>query len=262
MPLDLTGPRPIRGLRDGTRVLLDGAEPLAVSDQGGGWLDLAAPDAPDPDGALPLALAAFEALSDRGGEVAIRLTDPNWQPLLPRLRQTGAALEIDGVPTVLPAAFWQVPDRWLMHDAPAWPMLWRPGPHGRHPLRPPKPRGLLYRRHIPWLARWFTLRAATLGDLPTFHRWQNDPRVAEFFDEEGTPDAHRAYLERLIADPHMLPVIGSLDGRDFACFELYWARENRLGAQYDAGAWDRAGMCWWARKTCAAPITSRPGCPR
>lgn len=81
--------------------------------------------------------------------------------------------------------------------------------------------------------------AWAMADLPTFHRWQNDPRVAEFFEEAGTLEQHRADLERLLADPHMLPVIATLDGRDFAYFELYWVRENRLGAQCDAAAWDR-----------------------
>ena len=148
-------------------------------------------------------------------------------------------LESEAGPVVLPAAFWQVPERWLMHDAPSYPTLWQQGPHGRHPTRPPKPEGLLYRRHIPWLDQWITLHALDMGDLVTFNRWQNDPRVAAFFEEEGTMDAHRSYLETLMNDPHILPIVAALDGRDFAYFELYWARENRIGAQYDAEPWDR-----------------------
>lgn len=237
MPLDMSPPLPAR--RQENRVVVDGHDPLDLVDSGNGWLALSAPQDADPDLGLAIALAAFEALTNQGGETAIRLTAPEWRRFLPALLAKGAAIVIDDQPTVLPAALWQVPDRWLPAAPTPYPTIWRAGPHGRHPLRPPKPEGLLYRRHIPWLDRWFSLRAITMQDLSTFHRWQNDPRVAEFFEESGSIDAHRAYLARLIADPHILPVIGSLNDRDFAYFELYWARENRLGAQYDAGPWDR-----------------------
>lgn len=237
MPLDMT--LPLLARRDGQHLLIDGHAALQITDDGDGWLRLSAPQETDPAIARAIALAGFEALTNQGGEVAIRLTAPGWDALLPDLLARGAAILIDGKPTVLPALLWQVPDRWLPAPVPAYPAFHRPGPHGRHPQRPPKPVGTLYHRHIPWLDSWFSLRAAAMEDLPTFHRWQNDPRVAEFFEESGTLDAHRAYLSRLIDDPHMLPVIGSLDGRDFAYFELYWTRENRLGAHYDAGAWDR-----------------------
>lgn len=239
MPNDMSTALPCPARRQGDQIVFADGAPLALTDRGDGWLDLAAPTGLAPAAALDRAHAAFEVLTRHGDESAIRLLGAEWAPLLPRLLETGAALMIDGTPTVLPAAFWQVPDRWLAHSVPAWPTLWRAGPHGRHPQRPPKPTGLLYRRFIPWLGQWFTLRAASMDDLPLFHRWQNDPRVAEFFDEAGDIAAHRAYLARLLADPHMQPVIGGLDGRDFTYFELYWARENRLGAQYDAGSWDR-----------------------
>ncbi|TQS70878.1 acetyltransferase [Rhodobacteraceae bacterium] len=235
MPRDVID-QPLLARRGPQSVVVASHSPLALDDLGQGRLDLGAPTGPD---ALAQALAAFETLSAEGPEVAIRLAGPDWAPLLPELMQKGVALPARSGPVVLPAALWQVPDRWLGHAPATYPTLWTQGPHGRHPVRPPKPDGVLYRRHIPWLDQWFTLRALDMSDLETFHRWQNDPRVAEFFEEAGTLDAHRAYLERLLADPHILPVIGALDGRDFAYFELYWARENRIGAQYDAGPWDR-----------------------
>lgn len=237
MPFDTTFP--LLAYRCETQVRVDGYAPLPLTSLDNGLLELAPPQEADPDLARAIAFAAFEALSNHGDEVAIRLTAPGWEHLLPDLLRSGAAISIHGVPTVLPAAFWQLPDRWLPVQPRPYPAIWRPGPHGRHPLRPPMPQGLLYHRYIPWLDGWFTMRAATLEDLPVFHRWQNDPRVAEFFEEAGTLEQHQAHLSSLIADPHILPVIGSIDGRDFAYFELYWARENRIGAHYDAGAWDR-----------------------
>ena len=236
MPKDMHQAHPALARRDGGQLVFADAPPLALTDRGGGWIDLAAPEGP---GALDRAFAAFEALSNHGPETAIRLAGPTWEPLLPRLFETGAAFRVDGAPTVLPAAFWQAPARWLPRAPAPFPTIWRAGPRGRFPQRPPKPAGEVYRRHIPWLDQWFTLRAVSMDDLPTFHRWQNDPRVAAFFEEAGDLDAHRAYLRRLFDDPHMLPLIGAIDGRDFVYFELYWARENRIGAHYDAGAWDR-----------------------
>ncbi len=235
MPRDLTA-QSLLARRNGERIEIAGYEPQRLRDLGGGRIELSAPPGED---AFARALAAFEALTTQGPEVAIRLKGADWTPLLPELMQKGIALATAVGPLVLPAAFWQVTDRWLTRSAPAYPTLWTQGPHGRHPIRPPRSEGVLYRRHIPWLDQWLTLRALDISDLETFHRWQNDPRVAEFFEETGTLDEHRDYIARLLADPHMLPLIGALDGRDFGYFELYWCRENRLGAQYDAAAWDR-----------------------
>ncbi|WP_339115562.1 GNAT family N-acetyltransferase [Thioclava sp. GXIMD2076] len=213
---------------------------FAVSDHGEGRLALAAPEIPmPPDQLFAKTLSACERLTAQGPEVALRLDGAAWAPLLPRLRAQGVALACAGGDFVLPETLWQVPDLWLCHDAPAYPLVWRQGPHGRHPLRPPAPEGQLYRRYIPWLGQTFGLRALTMDDLPLFHRWQNDPRVAAFFEEAGSLEAHQAYLERLLADPHMTGVIGMLDDMPFAYFELYWCRENRIGAHYEAGPFDR-----------------------
>ncbi|MCE4225629.1 acetyltransferase [Methylobacterium sp. C25] len=109
----------------------------------------------------------------------------------------------------------------------------------RHPRRPPKPRGVVYARHIPWLGQTVSFRALTLDDVPLFNRWMNDPRVAAFWQEEGDHEKHRAYLSGLIADPHMIPMIGSFDDRPFGYFEIYWAKENRIAPFYDVDDWDR-----------------------
>lgn len=226
----------LQATRKGAELVLNGTgDVLRVQDDGAGRLSLSAPQHSGLDGAL----AAFEALSNQGDEVVILLDPQDWAALAPDLLTRGIAVPWQGQLAVFPALFWQVPDRWLKHAAPAYPTLWRAGPHGRHPLRAPKPEGLLYQRHIPWLDQVFSLRALAAEDLPLFHRWMNDPRVNTFFEEAGTLDQHRAYIARMAADPHMLPVIGALDSRAFAYFELYWARENRIGAVYDAGAWDR-----------------------
>ncbi|KEP68313.1 siderophore biosynthesis protein [Thioclava dalianensis] len=213
---------------------------FAVRDHGDGRIDLHPPEEPiSPAELYHTSLQAFELLTAQGPEVALRLTGVGWTEILPRLVTEGIALASSGGPFVLPEAFWQVPGPWLGQAQAPYPLLWQTGPHGRHPRRPPKPEGRLYRRHIPWLGQNFELHALTMDHLPLFHRWQNDPRVAAFFEEAGSLEAHRAYLERLLADPHMMPVIGMMEGVPFAYFELYWCRENRLGAVYEAGPWDR-----------------------
>ena len=133
----------------------------------------------------------------------------------------------------------------------------------RHPLRPAQPRGLVYARFIPWLGQTISFRAVRLeDDLERFHRWMNDPRVEQIWSEAGDIATHRAYLERLLADPHMLPLIGCFDGQPFGYFELYWAKENRLGPYYDAHDYDRGWHVWSVRMRSGARPGSAPGCRR
>ena len=123
--------------------------------------------------------------------------------------------------------FWQLPRPWLR------------GPRScdhPQPPRPPKPQGEVYRRFDTRLGQWIALRALDIGqDLDRFHRWQNTPRVLRFWQEGGTLDQHRAYLERLAADPHATALIGCFDDEPFAYFEVYWAKEDRIAPFYDAG---------------------------
>ena len=67
----------------------------------------------------------------------------------------------------------------------------------------------------------------------------NEPHIAAIWDEAGSIERHRAYLRNLVADPHILPLIGLLDGAPFGWFEVYYAAENRLGAHYPCEDWDR-----------------------
>ena len=136
---------------------------------------------------------------------------------------------------------WQHAAGWLPQSGgPAYPVR-QVMHHGqRHPLRPPKPQGLVYSRYIPWLGQRLTLRSLQLErDLPTFNRWMNDPVVAHFWDETGDLARHRAYLENIAADPHMSSLIASFDDQPFAYFEVYWAKENRIAPFYDCGDFDR-----------------------
>ncbi|MQT59163.1 GNAT family N-acetyltransferase [Pseudomonas sp. FSL R10-1350] len=109
-----------------------------------------------------------------------------------------------------------------------------------HPQRPAKPQGEVYRRFDPQLGAWISLRTLDIElDLERFNRWQNTPRVLAFWDEGGSLDDHRQYLEKLANDPHTLTLIGCFDDQPFAYFEAYWAKEDRIAPFYDADDYDR-----------------------
>nr|WP_232106357.1 GNAT family N-acetyltransferase [Pseudomonas mendocina] len=152
------------------------------------------------------------------------------------------AMDEAGVLRVERSQFWQQAWPWLPGGEPvAFPQFFVLGEHGRrHPRRPPKPAGELYRRYGHELGQWFSLRALNIEeDLQRFNRWQNTPRVLQFWQEGGTLEEHRNYLQRLAADPHSQALIGCFDDQPFAYFEVYWAKEDRIAPYYDAGDYDR-----------------------
>jgi len=138
------------------------------------------------------------------------------------------------------ALLWQQPRPWLTAPRAPFPRVDVTTAGQRHPLRPSKPRGEVYRRHIPWLDATLTFRALDIdADLPRMHRWMNDPVVAHFWQEEGDLAHQRAYLGRIAADPHATALIGSFDGEPFGYFEVYWAKEDRIAPFCAAGDYDR-----------------------
>ncbi|KUM43961.1 GNAT family N-acetyltransferase [Pseudomonas sp. EpS/L25] len=166
-----------------------------------------------------------------------------WQGLSPDLaNRSGLVLRrTDGALVTERTAFWQLPTPWLRQPATTpWPQTWAWSGAIRHLRRPPKPEGEVYRRFDTRLGSWISLRTLDLTvDLPSFHRWQNSPRVAAFWQEEGSLEQHRAYLQRLAEDPHVQTLIGCFDDEPFAYFEAYWAKEDRIGPYYGVGDHDR-----------------------
>jgi acetyl CoA:N6-hydroxylysine acetyl transferase len=161
-----------------------------------------------------------------------------WQEDL--LRQGALVPGPDGRLVAHRELLWQLSRLWMPHPHATTPLMYRLSDGRRHPLRGAKPRGVVYRRHIPWLGTTFSFRTVDIGqDLERFNRWMNDPAVAQVWQEEGSLDKHRAYLEAIEADPHMHAMIASLGGEPFAYFEAYWAKENRVGPFCDAADHDR-----------------------
>jgi acetyl CoA:N6-hydroxylysine acetyl transferase len=110
----------------------------------------------------------------------------------------------------------------------------------QHPVRPEKPVGVIYQRSIDKLKSELTLRTIDrVADLPRFHRWMNDPRVAAFWEQAGSLDEQAAYLDKVARDAHTLPVLACLDGHPLGYFELYWAKEDRIAPYYQVDDYDR-----------------------
>ena len=166
------------------------------------------------------------------------LSQPPHEALLDGLL---LATDIAGQYTCLRSLFWQRPQPWLGETvAPAYPLHMVISAGKRHPLRAPKPQGEVYRRFDSRLGQWISLRTLNIElDLERFSRWQNTPRVMDFWEEGGTLERHRQFLETLAADPHTLTLIGCFDDQPFAYFEAYWAKEDRIAPFYDVDDFDR-----------------------
>ncbi|SDA21470.1 Protein N-acetyltransferase, RimJ/RimL family [Methylobacterium sp. UNC378MF] len=193
----------------------------------------------EPAAAVEAILARAEALTAQDVRV-LRIAVAADSATSGRLLELGAARRVgDGV-EILPGLLWQCAGRWLPAARPPFPELFTATAGRRHPLRPETPAGIVYARVIPWLGRCLSFRTMTEpGDVALFSAWMNDPRVAAIWQEAGTLATHAAAIAKLQADPAILPLFGCLDGKPFGYFELYWARESRLGPLYESGPYDR-----------------------
>ncbi|KAH7101114.1 acyl-CoA N-acyltransferase [Auriculariales sp. MPI-PUGE-AT-0066] len=103
----------------------------------------------------------------------------------------------------------------------------------RAPVRPLKPAAstIIYSRYISSLGKTFTLRVLNVNheqDVATFSEWQNNPRVAAGWLQNGTLEEHRNYLLEVVNSLHSIPLIGAFDGADMLYTEFYWVKEDPL----------------------------------
>ncbi|EWC45292.1 hypothetical protein DRE_06019 [Drechslerella stenobrocha 248] len=124
----------------------------------------------------------------------------------------------------------------------------------RHPKRPrpPPAKAPFYTRHCvsDKINSVFKLRPVDMSDLDLIHKWMNNPRVAEFWGEQGPVEHQQQFLEKCLASQHSFTAIGSwndldssgglTDWRDACFFDIYWVKEDHL-ARYanNVQDWDR-----------------------
>ncbi|WP_233407777.1 GNAT family N-acetyltransferase [Marinomonas spartinae] len=137
-------------------------------------------------------------------------------------------------------AIMQRPHRWLLQDRPLFPHKPVLTKAGYHPMRPAPQQGELYRRYLPELQQHISLLGLNLDEhLALFNKWQNNDRVAAFWDQKGSLSEHRAYLAEQIANHKNQLLIACLDDEPFAYIEAYWTKEDRIAPYYAAGDYDR-----------------------
>ncbi len=184
--------------------------------------------------------AALRAASSRWPQAARFALAGASQAWIRTLLDRGVATLENAMPQILRAGLLQQPEPWLAQPRPPYAQRHAVSDGRRHPVRAARQDGECYARDIPWLGARLSISAFSLDtDLPAFNRWMNDPVVAHFWQEEGSLDQHRAYIEGLLADPRVAPLVLRLDGRAFGYVEAYWAKEDRIAPFYDAQDYDR-----------------------
>lgn len=96
----------------------------------------------------------------------------------------------------------------------------------------------------PSLAQWYDLSTPagrfTLSpvkperDLPTIHRWMNDPDVARYWELAGPAERTERHVRSRLDAPHAQPMLARLSGRPIGYWELYRAAEDPLARHYRA----------------------------
>lgn len=185
---------------------------------------------------------AIAASGETAGSIEVKFRESVDIDVKISMERQGLLVKYDSQWKCWPSLIMQNPYPWMggYMNTSAFPQTYVLTGRCRHPLRPPKVNGILYRRYLPTLGRTFFIRSLEVeSDLDKVHLWMNNPRVSKSWKEDGPREKQLQYLTSLRNDPHTISLIGGFDQEDFAYFEVYWAKEDRLGAHYDASDYDR-----------------------
>lgn len=90
-----------------------------------------------------------------------------------------------------------------------------------------------FRRHDPTVDRTVGFRPAEPRDLERLHAWLNSDHVLPYWQLDDPLPVFQDHLEEKLADDHMTPYIGCLDGVPMSYWESYWAADDVLAGYCD-----------------------------
>lgn len=147
------------------------------------------------------------------------------------------------------------PNEWLIRreDFFQWPWPWQfvkeekhafetwtETQNRSHPIRPRFQPGLFYQRYVASIDKTLSFRSIDVEkDLAIFHAWHNHPRVYGLWELNKPMEELKTYIKNGLNDPHQIPLILEVDGVSIGYFEIYWAKEDRLGPYYESDPYDR-----------------------
>lgn len=118
--------------------------------------------------------------------------------------------------------------------------LWQSSYKQEKPAGQIWPQGELYKRFDSNINAWVSLQTVSIEKhAQLFSDWQNNPRVAEFWQETGTLEQHTHKLKTLLNSSVTHPIIGLIDNEPFAYFEVYWAQNDRIAPFYGVQEYDK-----------------------
>ncbi|RYZ60259.1 MAG: N-acetyltransferase [Proteobacteria bacterium] len=201
-----------------------------------------------PDTILPLdeqlfliILTACEFVFGHSAGLLRVAVESGEETILSALEGFGFALS-KGQASIERSQFFQIPNLWNRKGS-YKPSLekWTESKGVKHPLRPVEKPGVFYSRYVPAIGKHISFEMLDLDrHLDVFHEWQNQKRVAQFWELDKPKEELRAYLEAVYEDPHHFPAIAAVDGVAAGYFEIYWVAEDRLGPYFDYQPFDRA----------------------
>lgn len=97
-----------------------------------------------------------------------------------------------------------------------------------------------YRRYDPTIDRTVSFRTVDPGrDLDRLHAWFNADHVLPYWSLDDPFPVVRGAVAEKLADDHLSPYVGRLDGVPMSYWERYWAAEDPLAEHYDAAPADQ-----------------------
>ena len=175
-----------------------------------------ASDASVPQGAGPFASGSHLPTYFPPPPTQYTITNNVRHPIRPRPPHQGEVLYIRYIPSVQQYLSFRVP--YFTSSSKQFDLPVRPAPHHSHSSSTSSAIGM----QQPQPQEGPT-------DLELLHKWMNDPRVNAAWGEGGPIAKQEEFLRHNLSSRHSFPVFGCWNGKPFGYFEIYWAKEDRVG---------------------------------